>query len=602
VCDACAELNLIMYTTDDIRTSQSDGRFFDCLRGPVNACEAVLVEHEAIERCVAIEPRRDEDHGADLRLLFADRMWLRSPAGRTMVAALHDHPLVSDATRHKAAVLLRFDDVALTALEHRLAAGELVGLSSSNILDGRPFMVSFVGANTNKALHVGHLRNIVLGQALASALTAAGADVQRHSLVGDIGRRVCEAMVGYLAAHNGETPHTLGLPSDRFVELCSRDCPRETAPSVGGEDPNAEETEAHGDRADAIIHAWLAGAPAERALWRRMRDWAMDGHRRTLARLGVTIDRHDCESQAIDRALELIAQGLHAGLFERETAGGVIYRTGRSEYATMVLRREDSALTEYGRLLGLYDPILTDLNSQAEFVEVVGIEWQPAATALWEVLQALRKNRGDRLEFAYHGPVTVAGQKMGSSTGEVIWIEDLLDDLATSEGVSRLHELSAGKIARERLADMVVRGTFLCSPTAQPLAFSYDRLRAGGPGPGSGPGWTIAQAWCRTLQPCKLHSDSPVARTAIVQSQLYQRSLRRTVARRDTAGLASYALGLCEACLASPEPGPAAAPILRRVLQSLGFLVDGPEGYRYEQQSHAQAPARPQLLHARGEP
>lgn len=588
-----------MYTTDDaIRTSRSDDRFHDCLRGPVNECEAVLVEHEAIDRCVAIEPRRNEDQGADLRLLFADRIWLRSPAGRAMVTALHDHPLVSQATRHKAAVLLRFDDIALTALEHRLAAGELVGLSGSNILDGRPFMVSFVGANTNKALHVGHLRNIVLGQALASALTAAGADVQRHSLVGDIGRRACEAMVGYLAAHNGETPHTLGLPSDRFVELCSRDCPRETGQSVGGEDPNAEESEAHGDRADAIMHAWLAGAPAERALWRRMRNWTMDGHRRTLARLGVTIDRHDCESQAIDRALELVAEGLHAGLFERETVGGVIYRTGCSEYATMVLQREDGALTEYGRLLGLYDPILTDLNSQAEFVEVVGIEWQPAATAIWEMLQALRKNPGDRLEFAYHGSVTVAGAKMGSSTGEVTWIEDLLDDLATSEGVSRLHELSAGEIARERLADMVVRGTFLSSPTAQPLAFSNDRLRGGG----SGPGWTIAQAWCRAQQPRKLHSGSLVARTAIVQSQLYQRSLRRTVARRDTAGLASYALGLCEACLASPEPGPAAAPILRRVLKSLGFIVDGHEGYHYEHESQAQTPAHPQPLYAGGGP
>lgn len=490
-----------MYTTDDaIRISQSDDRLHDCVRGPVDECEALLAEHEAIDRCVAFEPRRDEHQRADLRLLFGDRIWLRSSAGRTMIDALRDHPLVSEATRHKAALLLRFDDLALTELEHRLAAGELVGLTGSNMLDGRSFMVSFVGANTNKALHVGHLRNIVLGQALASALTAAGADVKRHSLVGDIGRRVGEAMVGYLAAHSGQTPHTLGLPSDRFVELCSRDCPRECVQSVGGEDPNAEESEARGDSADAIVHAWLARAPAERALWRRMRNWAMDGHRRTLGRLGVTIDRHDCESHAIDRALELIAEGLRAGLFELEAGGGVIYRTGRSEYATMVLQREDGALTEYARLLGLYDPILTDLDSRAEFVEVVGIEWQPAATAISEVLQTLRKNRGDRLEFVYHGSVTVAGRKMGSSTGEVTWIDDLLDDLATSEGVSRLHEFSAGEAAREQIADMVVRGAFLSSPTAQPLAFSYDRLRAGD----SGPGWTIARAWCRAQQPCQL--------------------------------------------------------------------------------------------------
>lgn len=584
-----------MYAIDDaLRISLSDDRFHDCMCGPVDECEALLVEHEAIDRCVAFEPRRDERQDADLRLLFNDRIWLRSSAGRMLIEALCDHPLVNEAIRHKAAVLLRFDDVALTALEHRLAAGEPVGLAGSNMLDGRSFMVSFVGANTNKALHVGHLRNIVLGQALASALTAAGANVERHSLVGDIGRRVCEAMVGYLTAHNGQTPDALGLPSDRFVELCSRDCPQQTVQSADGKDPNAEEREARGDRADAIVHAWLAGAPAERALWRRMRSWAMDGHRRTLERLGVTIDRHDCESQAIDRAGELIAEGLRAGLFECEARGGVVYRTGRSEYATMVLQREDGALTEYARLLGLYDPILAGLDSQGEFVEVVGIEWQPAATAIWEVLRALRKHREHQLEFVYHGSVTVAGQKMGSSTGEVIWIEDLLDDLAMSESVSRLHELSDGAIPQEQIADMVIRGTFLASPTEQPLAFSYDRLRAGD----AGSGWTIAQAWCVAQQPCKkLGGHSPVARTAIVQSQLYQRSLRRAVARRDTAGLAGYALGLCQACLASPEPGPAAAPILRCVLESLGFLVDRHVGYR---ESDVQTLARPQLLPVRG--
>lgn len=90
-----------------------------------------------------------------------------------------------------------------------------------------------------------------------------------------------------------------------------------------------------------------------------------------------------------------------------------------------------------------------------------------------------------------------------------------------------------------------------------------------------------------------------MARTAIVKSQLYRRSLRRTVASRDTAGLAGYALGLCEACLASPEPGPATAPILRCVLEGLGFLVDGHDSYR---QSYMQTPAHPQLLHAGGGP
>ena len=484
--------------------------------------------------------------------------------------------MVAAAQRRRSAALLRFDDTPLARLEQHLSAGGTAGMQGSDIVDGRRFMVSFVGANTNKALHVGHLRNIVLGQALASALTAAGAVVQRHSLVGDIGRRVCEAMVGYRRHHDGHTPETAGLPGDRFVELCSRDCPQERVqPRSAGEppresDPNAEEREVRGDSADRLMRSWMLGAPAERALWSLMRGWALQGHRRTLARLGVSIDRHEYESEAIERALALLEQGLRTGLFEREATGGVIYRTGRSEYATMVLQRTDGVLTEYARLLGLYDRILEDLDSDVDFIEVVGIEWQPAATALGEVLAALRRLPCDPCTWAFHGSVTVAGQKMGSSTGEVRWIDDLLDDVAASPHIAVLRELAGGAISCDHLADLVVRATFLCSPTAQPLTFAEARLLAGG----STPGWTIAEAWCRAQRPCESHSNAPVARTAVVQSQLYRRALLRTITRLDASYLASYLLGLCEACLASPQPGPAAAPILRRVLGSLGFLVD----------------------------
>jgi hypothetical protein len=358
-------------------------------------CEGVLVEHDALHRCVAIEPRRREDQHADLRLLFADRAWLRSADGEALTAGLERHPAVAGVQRHRSAILLRFDDAALAGLECRLAAGEIAAMDASDALGGSPITVGFVGPNTNKALHVGHLRNIVLGHALASALTSAGATVSRHSLVGDIGRRVCEAMGGYLTCHDGESPQALGLAGDRFVELCSRDFPRDPAHQAAiaaAGDPNAEESETRGDLADAIMSAWLSGAVAERALWRRMRDWAFTGHAHTLARLGVRMDRYDFESEAIRHARDLVAKGLERGLFEREATGGVIYRTGRSEYTTMVLLREDGAPTEYARLLGVYHRMLEDLEPGAAYVEVVGIEWQPATSVLGELLEALLRS------------------------------------------------------------------------------------------------------------------------------------------------------------------------------------------------------------------
>lgn len=551
-------------------------------------CERLLAEHDALDRCVSVEPRRREDQDADLRLLFANRTWLRSPTGEKLITAFREHAAVASAQRHKSAILLRFEDSAVAGLERRLAVGEAAGMDGSDAFEGRSFNVSLVGPNTNKALHVGHLRNIVLGHALASAMATAGAVVQRHNLVGDIGRRICEAMGGYLACHHGETPQSAGLVGDRFVELCSRDFPRERPQSDNADqthDPNAEERDVHGDLADAIMSAWLSRSAPERALWRQMREWALSGHSETLARLGVRMDRHDFESEGVERILVIVAQGLGEGLFEREASGGVVYRTGRPEYATMVLLRGDGAPTEYGRLLGVYHRMNETLPAGTVNVEVVGIEWQPVMAVQAELLTwLLQKPNDDRYEWSFHGSVTFRGKKMSSSDGEVMWIDDLLDLVCRGPGVAALHELVDGAVSPEELTDIVVRGTLLCSATTQPFEFALDRMVDGPPGAG----WSIAEAWCRAQHPSKPQGDGPIARTAVVQSQLYRRSLHQAVDRRDTACLSSFLLGLSRACLAAPSPGPAAAQMLRRVLASLGFPAAS-QGLAASQQHSMQA-------------
>ncbi len=542
-------------------------------------CEAVLADHDALRRCAAIEPRRREEQDADLRLLFTDRAWLRSPAGERVREALARDPAIASASRHRSALLLRFDDHALADLELSLAAGEAPRTGASDLLAGHTYMVGFVGPNTNKALHVGHLRNVFLGHALASALTVAGASVRRHTLVGDIGRRVCEAMGGYRLHHDRQTPMESGMGGDRFVELCSRDYVSDAVgqapPAAPPDDPNAEEREPRGDLADRMMLAWLRGEECERELWQRLREWVLTGHEHTLARLGVRMDQRDFESEGIERALALIAAGLEEGTLVREETGAVVYRTGRSEYTTMVLLRRDGVPTEYARLLGTYHRIFGDLDPGVTYVELVGIEWQPAAAVLRELLGRLPHAPGDdTYSWIFHGSVTEGGRKMGSSTGEVVWIDDLLDQLAAGPGVASLEELADGAVSAGELADLVVRGTFLCAPTAQPLELALERLLERGPGPG----WTIAEAWCRAQHPAAPRGTSPLARTVVVQSQLYRRSLARSIEQFDVATLAAYLLGLAEACLASPAPGPATAPALRRVLYALGFPAAMPHG------------------------
>jgi arginyl-tRNA synthetase len=540
-------------------------------------CEAILTEHEALDRCVVLEARRSEDILADIRLVFGDRAWLQSEDGHRLVATFRDHPMTAKALRRKSAIHLRFHDEVLGDLERELATGSSVGMASSDIAGDQRVTVSYVGPNTNKALHVGHLRNAFIGEALSSALAAAGAEVRRFNVVGDIGRRVCEAMAGYMMSHEGEEPAQAGVPGDRFVELCCRDfaASRNGDGQRVGDDPIAEESVSQGDMADQLLQEWMSGATAETELWRRMREWVLEGHEETLGRLGMRFDDASFESEAIPRAMELITEGVEKGILEEEETGGVVYRTGQEEYPTMVLVRDDRFPTEHARLLGLYDELLENLREREVYVELAGNEWQPSISVLCEILEKLRPGPRNEADIrVFHGSVTdLGGDKIGSSTGEVVWVDDFYDQIKAGPAATALEKLGGGNVDREEIADLLIRGTFLCAPLTKHLSFAPEALMDGWPGPG----WTIAEAWCRAQLSRDAEVESgPLARTVVMQSQQYRLSLRRTVEKRDATSLARYLLNLSEVCVASPTPGPASAPMLERALSGLGFLAGRP--------------------------
>jgi arginyl-tRNA synthetase len=544
-------------------------------------CEEILTQHEALDRCVVLEARRSEDILADIRLVFGDRAWLQSEEGHRLVASFRDHEMTAKALRRKSAIHLRFHDEVLGGLERELATGSPLGMTATDIAEGQRVTVSYVGPNTNKALHVGHLRNAFIGEALSSAMSAAGAEVRRFNVIGDIGRRVCEAMAGYMMSHEGEEPGQAGIPGDRFVELCCRDF---TASRNGdgqrvGDDPIAEESVSQGDMADQLLQEWMSGSSAETELWRRMREWVMEGHEETLGRLGMRFDDASFESEAIPRATDLIAEGVEKGILEEEETGGVVYRTGQEEYPTMVLVRDDKFPTEHARLLGLYDELLENLRDGEVYVELAGNEWQPSISVLCEILEKLRPGPRNEADIrVFHGSVTdVGGDKIGSSTGEVVWVDDFYDQIKDGPAATALEKLGGGNVDREEIADLLIRGTFLCAPLTKHLSFAPEALMDGWPGPG----WTIAEAWCRAQLSREAEVESgPLARTVVMQSQQYRLSLRRTVEKRDATSLARYLLNLSEVCVASPTPGPAAAPMLERVLSGLGFLAGRPVASR----------------------
>ncbi|HEU4706207.1 MAG TPA: arginine--tRNA ligase [Solirubrobacterales bacterium] len=537
-------------------------------------CEEVLLEHDAAQLGVVIEPRRREDALGDLRLVFADRAWLRSAAGQKLANALNAHPVVAEVQQRKSAIQVRFTDQVLIDLEQELAAGEpLIGEAKGRDSGLERVIVSFIGPNTNKALHVGHLRNAYVGEALASALETAGVEVHRLNLVGDIGRRMAEAMAGYLGAYQGREPADLELQTDRFVELCCRSFGKKSrGERTAAEDPNAEERKAVGDLADELLARWLAGAPPETDLWRRMRDWSIEGHERTLERLGIRFDEYGYESDAVPHAMALIEEGVERGIFEREEEGGVVYRTGQSEYPTMVMLRDDGFPTEHARLLAAYDRILAELSENAAYLELAGLEWQPAIAVICKILEDLQPGpRNEANLRVFHGSLTEAeGQKIGSSVGEPTWVDDFVDEVEQGPAVAALEQLADGRVGRAELADLLIRGTFLCAPLNRPLMFTPEAVSSGR----SGPGWTIAEAWCKARAAQGQDEGAPLSSRAVVmQSQQFGLSLERTVSRHDVTSLSRYLLNLSELCTGLPSPGPAAAGTMAQALRALGFLA-----------------------------
>ena len=351
------------------------------------------------------------------------------------------------------------------------------------------------GRTPTRTFHVGHLGNAFLGEALASALAASGAEVRRNNLVGDIGRRVCEAMAGYRNRHEGEDPEEPGVPGTGSSRLLPG-LPRQRRNEGRG---GSRRPELRGEKARRGHRRLAEGGgcrgPARAELPGQMRGWSCDGHERILGRLGMGFDDDGFESDAVPRAMELIAEGVVKGIFvRRSTAASCTGPVRRSTPNGVASGRRFP--TEHARLLAS-----TTIGWLAEgqvYVEVAGIEWKPI-TVISEVLEKLVAGPRNETDVrVFHGSVTgMAGDKIGSSTGDVVWIDDFLK---LHRRWPRRHSAGA---ARRRPRQP--RGTRRpAGPRRLPLRADDPAadVRAGGPVRGRpGAGWTIAEARARPSWP-----------------------------------------------------------------------------------------------------
>jgi arginyl-tRNA synthetase len=284
-------------------------------------------------------------------------------------------------------------------------------------LGGSRIMVEFSSPNTNKPLHLGHLRNDVLGESVSRILSACGAEVLKVCIINDRGAHICKSMLAYKTYGGGETPEGAGMKGDHFVGTWYV-----RFHAMAQEDPGAEQA------ALSMLGLWEQGDTAVTALWEKMNAWALEGMKATYQRTGVSFDRYYFESRTYLRGKEEVLKGLEAGLFCREEDGAVTADLAGAGLDTKVLLRKD------GTSLYITQDIGTAVLRHEDWrfdrlVFVVGSEQQYHFKALFAILEKLGFPWAKDLFHLSYGMVNIPEGRMKSREGTIVDADDLLDRL-----------------------------------------------------------------------------------------------------------------------------------------------------------------------------
>jgi hypothetical protein len=453
------------------------------------------------------------------------------------------------------------------------------------IADGELLIVNFADPNTTKALHVGHLRNLAVGQAIASMAEAAGATVIRQSRVGDFGRNMGEAMAGYVEfceeAAGATQASTLGPgaeKSDHFVgrhymHYVSRNA--ESAIDAGvsaGNAALARERHLHEDLAEDLLTGWLEGDEDTRALFDRIRSWAVEGQDATMARLGIVMDRTLFESDYLGDGEALLELGLKEGIFERAESGAVRFPTGTKELPHLLLTRSDGFPTQHLRYIATWWAISEGCRG-ARTVGVLGSEWGPLSRCTESIMERLGPAGAHPQATALHGMVTSDHRIVKSSAGGALLLDKLIDDLLESPMLALLCE-EHDRCSPESLVGVIALSLFLRYPATRPLSLSDDAVED----PKVNFGWVLAKAWAEAWDSRFDGTPDPDAgdldyRRLIIRSQLLRRALARGTRTLDAVPLANV-LRQLSTWFNARNPSPRTARAMRSVLAS-GFSALG---------------------------
>ena len=317
---------------------------------------------------------------------------------------------------------------------------------------GKTIMVEFSSPNTNKPLHLGHVRNNLLGWSVSRLLEANGHKVLKVNLVNDRGIHICKSMLAWLKTANGETPETSGKKGDHLVGDCYvafNDIYKKEVEELVAGGMSKEEAEKNAPslkEAQEMLLKWEQGDPEVRALWEKMNSWVYDGFNKTYADLGISFDRIYYESQTYLLGKALVQKGLEMGVFERHEDGSVWCDLTADGLDQKLLLRSDGTSVYMTQDLGTAERRFEEYSLD-ELIYVVGNEQNYHFQVLKLILKKLGFDWSDNIYHLSYGMVALPEGKMKSREGTVVDADDLLEKMyntakETSLELGKLDDMS----------------------------------------------------------------------------------------------------------------------------------------------------------------
>lgn len=388
---------------------------------------------------IEIQLTRKEFEGDYTIVLFPLLKFIKAKPeqiGEVLGAYLTEH--VAEVTAYnvvKGFLNLTIADSYFLSFFGEIAAQERYGTTPITA-ESPAMIVEYSSPNTNKPLHLGHIRNNLLGFSMAKILEATGKRVYKTQIINDRGIHICKSMIAWQLFGKGETPESTGLKGDKLVGkyyvLFDKAYKEEIAQlTAQGKTKEVAEREAPiFVKAQEMLRLWEQGDAATLALWKQMNQWVYDGFEVTYRNLGVSFDRNYYESETYLLGKDIVQRGLEQGVFYRKEDGSVwIDLTADGLDEKLVLRSDGTSVYITQDLGTATKRIEEDFPKVEGMIYTVGNEQDYHFKVLFLILQKLGFAWAKNLYHLSYGMVELPNGKMKSREGTVVDADDLMEEM-----------------------------------------------------------------------------------------------------------------------------------------------------------------------------